>query len=95
MISDINHYSPLGCSDHVVLIFDFNCYTVMDSNPRMKFSCDRGDFPAKDRDMDIDWPSYFRDCSEDVNLQWSLFKSKLLQTQDLHIPHRLSKGQPK
>ena len=94
MVSDIKHYSPLGRSDHSVLVFDYNCYIVMDSNSRMKFSYDKGNLPAMNSDLSLDWTNYFKDCSENVSLQWSLFKTKLLQVQDQHVPHRLTKGRP-
>ena len=87
-------YRPLGRSDHSVLVFDYNCYIVMDSNSRMKFSSDKGNFPAMNSDLSLDWTNYFKDCRGNVSLQWSLFKTKLLQVQDEHVPHRLTKGRP-
>ena len=64
MVSDIKQYSPLGRSYHSVLVFDYNCYIVMDSNSRMKFSYDKGNLPAMNSDLSLDWTNYFKDCSE-------------------------------
>jgi hypothetical protein len=95
MLSDIRYCSPLGRSDHAVLIFEFQCYIHTDSVPRMKYSYDKGDFTSMNRDMNIDWPDYFKECTDDVTMQWNIFKYKLLQVQDKHIPHHLDSGQPK
>ena len=35
MISNLEHVSPLGKSDHCVLNFDFNCYANICSQPKI------------------------------------------------------------
>lgn len=40
MVTDIEHYSPLGKSDHSILKFNFNCYFQQANTERVKFYYD-------------------------------------------------------
>lgn len=40
IISKINYHPSLGKSDHLILTYDFNCYTILDSNSKTKSRLD-------------------------------------------------------
>ncbi|XP_033753210.1 uncharacterized protein LOC117336708 [Pecten maximus] len=55
MIKDISYESPIGSSDHLVLIFDIFCKTLQSVNetPRLKYS--KGDYNGMRGEMPDDW----------------------------------------
>jgi hypothetical protein len=44
MISNLEHVSPLGKSDHCVLNFDFNCYANICSQPKILKMYNNGNY---------------------------------------------------
>ena len=49
MVDSILHESPLGKSDHCVLIITFICYAELVNTKRMKYYYDKGDYEAMRR----------------------------------------------
>lgn len=95
MVSDLKYYSPLGRSDHSVLIFDYNCYLEVKHKPRMQYFYDRGDYEAMKSDLDINWTELFANCTDDVETQWNLLKTKLSASQEIRIPHKMQDQKPR
>ena len=56
MIDDIVYESPLGKSDHSVLIITFRCYAEIASHTRLKYYYDQGDYNSMKMKLDhTDW----------------------------------------
>ena len=87
MVSDLNYLSPLGKSDHSVIVFKFNCYTQQDNTGRVKYYYDRANFTGMKRDLlEIDWQAALD--STDINTHWNTLKTVLLDIQDKYVPKR-------
>ena len=50
-IDEIDYQSPLGRSDHSVLIFKYKVHTVLNTNHRILYCYDRGDYEAMSTDL--------------------------------------------
>ena len=94
MIGEIAYYSPLGLSDHSVLVFDYHCYLKPENISRMKYYLDKGDYNAMRQDMSIDWDSACDGCEHNIDSMWLLFINKLNDAKNKHIPHKLTGGRP-
>ena len=94
MIGEIAYYSPLGLSDHSVLVFDYHCYLKPENISRMKYYLDKGDYNAMRQDMSIDWDSACDGCEHNIDSMWLLFINKLNDAKNKHIPHKLIGGRP-
>ena len=92
MVNDIKYCSPLGRSDHSVLIFDFSCYVEVENKTHLKYYYQKGDYQEMSKDLDLDWETLLP--KENVNDQWTLFKDKLLIAQDKYIDHKLVSNHP-
>ena len=58
-VFDIQHHSPLGKSDHSVILFEYHCYLDF-SKPKDVFSYSRGDYSAMRSHMaSSDWAAKF------------------------------------
>ena len=56
MIDDSVYESPLGKSDHSVLIITFRCYAEIASHTRLKYYYDQGDYNSMKTKLDhMDW----------------------------------------
>ena len=73
MIIDIQYESPLGKSDHCVLIFNLKCYSPLASPGTSKKNFARGDFKSLRKKLDLDWDAEFSDVQDDVSAQWNRF----------------------
>ena len=55
-ISDMEYQSPIGKSDHSVLVFNYNCYAVLQDKQFEKTLYDKGDYEGLQKEMDdIEW----------------------------------------
>ena len=88
MIDDIVYGSPLGKSDHSVLIIIFRCYAETANNTRLKYYYDQGDYSGMKVKLDhTDWGEILGTST--INHQWLGFKEYIKQIEDEFIPHRL------
>ena len=55
MVSNIEHKSPLGKSDHSVLLFDVNCYTENLNSDKVSVKYDKGDYKSINEYLARDW----------------------------------------
>ncbi len=77
MLSNLEHLSPLGKSDHCLLLFDFNCYFVFNIKQKFHRFYDKGDYVNMEKDLDLDWEVKFESISDDVNAKWHEFSKTL------------------
>ena len=98
-VSDIAHLSPLGKSDHTVMIFKFHCYLDY-TKDKETFSYGRANFPGmRDQLAESSWMESFLETHsaekkfsvEDI---WASFKSKIDDLRDKFVPKSKSKGKP-
>ena len=91
-IDYIEHYPPLGSSDHECLVFDFKCYTVLPSceeTPR-RYNYWKGNYLAMCEELDnIDWDDLLQHDSIETN--WDLFKNLMLSLLDKYVPKVVKK----
>ena len=89
MISDIEYQSPLGKSDHCVLKFYFNCFTVLRHCNRERKLYNKANFEELNNDIRrINWKELLDKEGDnfDINRCWSVFHSKIKELEDKHVP---------
>ena len=87
MIDDIVYESPLGKSDHSVLIIIFRGYAEIASHTRLKYYYDQGDYNSMKTKLDhTDWGEILGTST--INHQWLGFKWYIKKIEDEFIPHR-------
>ena len=97
-ISNIQYHSPLGKSDHSVILFDYHCYLDY-SKPKETFIYNKGDYEAMRNDIcNSDWiPSFLaligngERCIEEA---WDSLKSELHRLRSQFVPKFTSSGKP-
>ena len=81
MINEVSHHSPLGKSDHDVILWNYECYTEKSSR-RSVIQWQKADFESMREDLaQHQWQTY-----EDVDLIWNEVKGKLLALRDRYVP---------
>ena len=73
MLKDLVYWSPLGKSDHSILAFNFNCYTLGNSRWQQKYNFNKGDFNSIRDNLKIDWKSKL-DPLVSVEEKWNFIK---------------------
>ena len=80
--------SSLGKSDHTVIHFDYvcsACNTSIDDTEKFQFF--KGKYNLMSDELsDIDWDTLFE--NKNVEKMWNIFKSKLHNSMENHIPKR-------
>ena len=87
-VSDLKYLAPLGKSDHSVLSFNFNCYLKKKLTTK-RFLYDKANYETMKRAIDeSSWlEGFIQDTNRlDVNESWVMFKNKLHQLRDQHVP---------
>ena len=88
MTDDIVYESPLGKSDHSVIIITFKCYAEIANHTRLKYYYDKGDYNSMKTKLDhTDWGEILGTST--TNHQWLGFKEYIKKIEDEFIPHRL------
>ena len=83
-IDEIDYQSPLGRSDHSVLIFKYKVHTVLNTNHRILYCYDRGDYEAMSTNLaSQDW---IRISELDVEEMWQETKNIMKTVQEKHVP---------
>ena len=54
-VQNINYQDPLGHSDHLVITFDFVCYTQYSNTNTIKFNYKKAEFEKIREGMTLDW----------------------------------------
>jgi len=91
-IDNIEHYPPLGSSDHECLVFDFKCYTVspLSEETPCRYNYWKGNYLAIREELDnTDWDNLLLHDSIETN--WNLFKNLILSLPDKFVPKATKK----
>ena len=92
MIRNLENCSPLGNSDHMILIFELSLYLENHSVPRDKFLYFKGDYDTMSEELSkINWKELFISLSS--NNAWDVFVETLINEMKKNIP--VSKTTPK
>jgi hypothetical protein len=80
--------SPLGKSDHAVIHFDYLCSCNTSIDDTEKFQFFKGKYNLMSDELsDIDWDTLFENKNVEEEM-WNIFKSKLHNSMENHIPKR-------
>jgi len=90
MIDKIQYESPLGHSDHGVLLFTVNCSTVISEPNDVKWNFFKGDYESMKKGLDVDWETLMGD--DDINNMWAKFADKIEDLRDKYIPKTKTKA---
>ena len=94
-VPEIMYHSPLGKSDHSVLIFDYNCYMNTERSQKT-FLYEKADFDKiRNHLFQQQWEEQFvsNSVGKSIESLWNEFKSKLLELRDNFIKQK-DKGPP-
>ena len=83
-LEEIEYQSPLGLSDHSVLLFDYIVDFQTNKNKKISYMYNKGDYAGMNETLSVDWDDKLQDL--DVEAQWTALKSNILSAQDAHIP---------
>ena len=94
-VSDIQQHSPLGKSDHSVIVFNYHCYLNY-SKPKDSFSYSKGDYNSMRENMDeSEWKKKFMENANSQNVEeMSSLKNKLKEMVEQFIPKVTTTGKP-
>ncbi|XP_060606940.1 uncharacterized protein LOC132759227 [Ruditapes philippinarum] len=85
LVNNIEHFSPLGKSDHIVITFGIDCNSSNEAYMKESFTYDRGNYDEMKTDLsNVDWISEFQ--GKEVNENWIFFKDKITESMKKHIP---------
>ena len=86
-ISDLEYESPLGKSDHIVLIFKYHCYAELVDKDTVKLLYDKTDYEGLNKEIkELDWKSILLDDEKDINESWTKFHEKLSELEHKYVP---------
>ena len=86
-IEDLEYQSPLGKSDHCVLIFNLVCRTLLNENMNPKRRYNKGDYEGIRNDLNnFDWKAYLNADQNNVDETWNKFQEKMKILEEKHIP---------
>lgn len=87
-VSDLQYLSPLGKSDHSILVFTFDCYTQRKPNSK-RYSYETGDYTKMKQHLnDGEWSKNLINelRGKSVTDMWTIFKGKVLDLRSQFIP---------
>ena len=96
-VSDVQHQSPLGKSDHDIITFKFNCYLDY-SKPKERYVYDKGDFEGmKKLLVEERWMEDYvaTAAGKSIEQLWECLKSKILDLRDNFVPKKNTSSVPK
>ena len=89
LITNIDYQSPLGKSDHSVLVLKLDCNTVFNIYKKTKYLYDRGDYVAIGDELDsLNWETILS-SQTDINNQWSTIHDILTSLQNRYVPNKI------
>ena len=89
MIENIDYGNPLGKSDHLVLTFEFKCYTKQNTNIKNVQIYAKGKYDLMEAELgEINWEAELQEREADVNKQWKYIKERILEAADKYIPKK-------
>ncbi|MEW8544372.1 MAG: reverse transcriptase domain-containing protein, partial [Candidatus Thiodiazotropha sp.] len=86
MVNTLNYYPGLGKSDHLVLVYNYICFTENEQDcTDKKLNYFKGDYPAISKSLEeIEWATVFSGL--DLSQSWLFFAEKLVELSEKHIP---------
>ena len=81
---DIKNTSPLGKSDHSVLLINCNIQVVIQNKEKLNLK--KGDYDGLKNALDIDWEIILEKHHDDVNSMWVEFKNIIIKNCEKFIP---------
>ncbi|MEW8547739.1 MAG: hypothetical protein AB2693_29880, partial [Candidatus Thiodiazotropha sp.] len=98
MIDNIEYFSGLGKSDHLVLYFNFLCYTELKDSKFTKLNYFKGNYNEIQKELlSVDWNLVFQRLS--LSESWKVLADKIIQLVESNIPecrgtHETAKRSP-
>ena len=86
MINDITHLSPIGKSDHGVMVFNFNCYKNKNHTKEGRRNFNNGNYEDISKFLDRNWENEFKDYNNDTEKQWNHLCNILNESIERWIP---------
>ena len=91
MVEDVTYESPLGKSDHAVLVINNICYTETTTYTKLTFYYNQGDYSGMYTKLEqCDWEEILGSGS--VNSQWLNIKEYIKIIENEFIPHSMVSG---
>lgn len=85
VIPNIEYSSPLGKSDHCVLLFEYECFVKINKVTKIRKCFDKGDYTSIKRNLtNINWLEKLN--GDNVNETWSEFTKVMKEQIENHIP---------
>ena len=96
MIENIEYGNPLGKSDHLVLTFEFKCYTKQNTKEKNIQIYAKGKYDLMREELKkVNWEAVLQEREADVNKQWDYIKERILEAANKYIPkRRIKKDRP-
>ena len=86
MIEEITHQSPLGKSDHSVLLMKFRIQHSSNFTPRTVRQYNKGDYDSMRSDLNINWDFELNSDTVDINEQWRKINLKIKESVEKYVP---------
>ena len=86
MIQEISHQSPIGKSDHSVLLIKFLIQQTSTFTPRTVHCYDKGDYEGMIGDLNLNWETELNSATDEVNEQWRKINMKLKESVSNRVP---------
>ena len=83
-VDEIEYQSPLGKSDHAVLLFHYIIKYSRDNNQKISYQYNRGDYKSINQQLNLNWDEMLQD--KDVEKQWQIIKATILDAEQKHVP---------
>ena len=84
MVTEVNHMSPLGKSDHCILSIDIECYTEINRLTEEYYIYNKGKYDKMKQELQIDWEIKLEHL--DANGQWETIKNEIKRSMEKNIP---------
>ena len=86
MVQQVSYESPLGKSDHSVLLLHLPIKQTTLFKPKTVFRYEKGNYDNIRRDLNLDWDNQLHSSTQDINKQWETIKTKIEDAVQAHIP---------
>ena len=91
-IDNLVYESPLGKSDHCLINFNYNCYSLHNSTSYLKYFFDKGDYISFNRVFQADWDSAEESGEMDgvgPEELWKIFLRIYYKNLEEHVPSKV------
>ena len=93
MITNVQYLSPLGKSDHIIMVLDTNM-NISDKDYTLRYAYDKGNYEEILNSLKkVNWKEALAD--KNTEEAWNMFEQKLLKEMDKHVPkYRIKQKKP-